>query len=95
MRTGHCKESPNTDAWKSVSETLCGGQFTSSTWLIKLIWIVIPPDNAAPQVFFNKLTPFEHVKVGFKYFGNVLTFSSQEKFYAVANFISNSVDKPI
>lgn len=45
--------------------------------------------------FFNKLTPFEHVKVGFKHFSNVLTFSSQEKFYTVANFISNAVDKPI
>lgn len=47
------------------------------------------------RFFLNKLTPFEHVKVGFKYFSNVLTFLSQEKFYTVANFISNSVDKPI
>ena len=46
----------------STSESLCGGQFTLSTQLIKPNYLVILPTDAAPQ-FLWKLAPFIHSKL--------------------------------
>ena len=43
--------------YMSASEILNGGQYSLSTQLVKLDYLVIPTNNAVPQ-FFQKLIPF-------------------------------------